>query len=127
MAFIAALLSLLTIATSCTKDEFGTYEFLTNTNVQVREQGRASLILESIYSDEYFCTTHSYTAKYSEAVCQAADEFDLHIKKLDTDFIESKLQMDERVTISLWSMNPGQRWLTYVITPGMTQIYESDN
>lgn len=116
LSFIVAASALAILLCSCNKDDYGTYEFITNTIVNVSSQERASKIIESIYSDSYFSQKHSYTAKYSDAVNLAANEFDTHIKALDEEFIESQLVFGESVSISLWSMNPAQRWLTYVIT-----------
>lgn len=112
-----AVISLLVITTSCNKDKFGTYNFLTNTFVNVVDQDRASQILEIIQKDSYFTTKHSYTEVWSKAAGQACDEFDEHIQALDVTSIEALVQYGEVVKISLWSMDPGQCLLTYAIYP----------
>jgi len=121
-----ASFALLMCFTSCEKDPVGDHSFFTNTIMNVRDGDRAMRIKESITSDVYFTTKHTYKGKFSKAVEMAADEFDEHVHSIDDKFIESQLQFGESVNISLWSMNPGQRWLTYVITPDYMMLDEDN-
>ena len=114
---IIAIFSIVAFATSCDNDKFGTYDFITNTVVRVTNQALASQINEAIAKDSYFSEKSSYTANFTEAVRQAADDFSTHIEKLDLDFIESQLELDDYVEISLWCMDPGNCLLYYYITP----------
>jgi len=116
LSFIVAASALAILLCSCNKDKYGTYDFITNTIVDVAGKDRSAIIVESIFSDTYFSTKHSYTGTYSEAVTRAADEFDTHIKALDEELIKNQLRLGESVSISLWSMDPGQCWLTYRIS-----------
>lgn len=114
--FLFVAVSLVALASSCKKDDYGTYDFFTNTVISVTDQGRAAIIGNTIGADSYFSKIHSYTGTLSSAVNQAANDFETHLDLLDIDKIKSNLVFGETVKISLWSMDPGQSWLTYVIT-----------
>jgi len=117
LAIAIAVAAILVCASSCQKDKFGTYDFFAHTQVNVVDAQRAGEILDIIYEDIYFSQKHSYTEVFSKALNMAANEFDEHVNDLDADAIESKLQFNENVKISLWCMDPGNRWITYVFTP----------
>jgi len=113
------------LASSCTKDEYGTYDFFTNTVTYVADQDRASQIMGIIYSDIYFSSQSSYTGTLSQTVNLAVNDFTTHIEKLDTESIEKLLKFGENVKIRLHSMNPFGTWMTYVITPdGLNALEE---
>jgi len=113
-AFFIVAASLLAISTSCKKDEVREYDFINVVNINVRDVERSVLIQEYINKDSYFSGKHTYTGTLEEALSQAVPEFDTHVKALDDNYISSQLLMDETVKISLWSMDPGQPWRTYI-------------
>ena len=113
---ILAIASIIVFASSCNSDKFGTYEFFINSVVHVSNQDVATKINEAIASDSYFTKTSSYTANFSEAVEQATNDFVSHIDKLDVESIESKLENNDYVELSLWCKDPGNCWLTFYIT-----------
>jgi len=127
ITFVVCAVALVLSTASCSKDDYGTYEFFTNTNIAVIDAGRAQQIRDIIVADSYFTSTHKYTAKYSSAVNLAVDEFKSHIDGLDVTSIEANLEFGESVRISLWSMDPGQKWLTYIITPSFPNIMTEDD
>ena len=116
---IIAVASLFMIATSCNKEKVCKYDFIIIADINVANESAASEIKEMILSDSYFSETHSITATLSEALGQAAEEFEKHCKALDEDAISSKLQLNEYVRIALWTMNPGNCWMYYEFTPNI--------
>jgi len=118
LALVIAAVSLLALSTSCQKYGYGTYTFVTNYETFIRDASREAIVLNTIQQDSYFFTKHEYKGTLDECVQLAAAEFDLHVKALDNDTIKSQLLLDEYVRINLWSMDPGQRWLSYRIRSG---------
>jgi len=115
LAIIIAAAAMLICSTSCKKESYGTYSFFTSIQVCVRDAGRATTIMGILQQDPFFFSKQSYKGTLNQTVIMAADDFDAHIATLDKEAIRAQLEFGEYVALNLWSMDPGQRWLTYVI------------